>query len=111
VLASASPLRSAVVPTAPIELHLHGSTMTSAIGPASIWSLQRRATWAQLIRRVYDLDALACPSPGCAGRIRVIAAITEPQTTRRILRHADLDDEPEPNSRRPRGPPMEMFPD
>jgi hypothetical protein len=120
VLASASPLRSAVVPAAPIEMHLHGSTTTSAIEPASIGSLKRRATWAQLLRKVYDLDVLACPRPGCTGRLRVIAAITEAETTRRILGHADLDDdpwkwskdhEPEPTPQRPRGRPMEMFPD
>ncbi len=41
-----------------------------------------RIDWAELLRRVYDVDALACP---CGGRLRMIALITEPDTAQQIL--------------------------
>ena len=112
-LAPASPLRSAVVPTPPIALHLHGqNTATPGTDPAPIPSAKRRAEWAILLRRVYDLDALACPKPGCAGRLRPIAAITNSATVRKILRHAALDDEPpSPRSRHRSSPPLSLIAD
>ena len=104
VLASASPLRSRVVPvpTPPLELHLHhaagaGVEMTS---PASA---KGRTEWAILLRRVYNVDALACPRPECGGRLRPIAVITRPDVVRTILDHTGLNDEPPPP--RVRGPP------
>ena len=39
--------------------------------------------WADLLRRVYALDALACPR--CAGRMRLIATITQVEVIRAIL--------------------------
>jgi hypothetical protein len=33
--------------------------------------------WAELLKRVYKVDTLACP---CGGRLRFIALITEPGT-------------------------------
>ena len=97
VLSSASPLRPEVVPP-PITLGA-----SSVMLPSSPVSPARRATWAQLLRRVYDLDALRCP--GCGGKLRIISAITERSATRAILSHLDLDDEPPPPASRPRGPP------
>jgi hypothetical protein len=41
-----------------------------------------RIDWAELLKRVYDADALACP---CGGRLRMIALITEPDTAKQIL--------------------------
>lgn len=46
-------------------------------------SLARRMAWADLLKRVFEVDALRCP--GCGGRMRLIAAITEPSVARRIL--------------------------
>ena len=45
----------------------------------------RRRTWAQLLARVYGVDALKCRR--CGGRMRVIAVITDPEVVERILRH------------------------
>jgi hypothetical protein len=53
--------------------------------------------------RSYDVDALKCP--GCGGRLRVIAALTERSSVRAILAHLNLGDEPPPPASRPRGPP------
>jgi hypothetical protein len=43
----------------------------------------RRYAWADLMRRVFALDVLACPE--CGGRLRILAAIHPPDTTRAIL--------------------------
>ena len=40
--------------------------------------------WAELLQRVFEVDALACPK--CGGRMRVLAAITDPIVAARILR-------------------------
>ena len=49
----------------------------------SLSALRRR--WAELIRRVYEVDPLVCPR--CKGAMRVISFITEPRLIRRILDH------------------------
>ncbi len=41
--------------------------------------------WAQLIRRIYEIDPLVCLR--CRGVMRVVAFITEPRVIRRILDH------------------------
>jgi hypothetical protein len=48
----------------------------------------RRWRWAELLRRVFAVDVLACPS--CGGRMRVIATIDDPEVVQRILTHLDL---------------------
>jgi len=45
---------------------------------------QRRIAWAELLQRVFEVDALGCPS--CGGRMRVLSAITDPTVAARILR-------------------------
>jgi len=91
VLSSASPLRWEVVPSPPISLPASTRILsTSSVSPA------RRATWADLLRRVCDVDALKCP--GCGGLLRVLAALTERSSVRAVLPHLASDDEP----RRPR---------
>jgi hypothetical protein len=46
---------------------------------------ERRRSWAELIRRVYEVDPLVCPE--CGGKMRVVAFITDPPVIRRILDH------------------------
>lgn len=41
--------------------------------------------WADLMRRVFEVDVLACP--GCGGRLRLVAVLDASDATRRILRH------------------------
>jgi hypothetical protein len=43
----------------------------------------RRTDWADLLQRVFEVDALRCP--GCGARMRVLAAITDPDVARRFL--------------------------
>jgi hypothetical protein len=45
---------------------------------------KRRIPWAKLLQRVFEVDALRCPR--CGGRMRVLAAITDPMVAARILR-------------------------
>jgi hypothetical protein len=47
-------------------------------------------TWAMLIKRVYEVDPLACPK--CGGQMKVIAFIEPPQGAliERILRYCGL---------------------
>jgi len=46
--------------------------------------LQRRVAWAELLQRVFEVDALACPR--CGRRMRGLSAITDPTVAARILR-------------------------
>ena len=51
-------------------------------------------TWAMLIKRVYEVDPLACPH--CGGEMKVVAFIEPPQAEviEQILRHCGLWQEP-----------------
>ena len=51
--------------------------------PGKRAALRRR--WANLIRRVYEVDPLVCPRCGC--EMRVVGFITEPGLIKRILDH------------------------
>ncbi len=51
-----------------------------------------RVPWADLLRKVFAVDVLACP---CGGRLQIIAFIAEATVAKRILDHLGLD------SRRP----------
>jgi hypothetical protein len=44
--------------------------------------------WAEMIRKVYELDPLRCPR--CGGRMKVIAFPTEYAVVDRIIRHLEL---------------------
>jgi hypothetical protein len=48
----------------------------------------RRLAWAALLQRVFEVDALRCP--GCGARMRLLAAIEDPQVARKILECLDL---------------------
>ena len=41
--------------------------------------------WADLLRRVFEIDVLTCAR--CGGRLRFVAAIDDPEAIRRILGH------------------------
>lgn len=55
----------------------------SGRGEAAAKASIRRARWADLLLRVFEVDALCCPR--CGGRMRVLAAITEPSLAGPIL--------------------------
>jgi hypothetical protein len=62
----------------------------------------RRTPWADLLQRVFEVDALHCPR--CGGRMRVLAAITETDVAQRILACLNLPKRAPPLARsRPGG--------
>ena len=44
--------------------------------------------WAELLRRTFAIDVLACP--GCGGRLRFLAAIEQSTLVEKILGHLNL---------------------
>ncbi len=88
VLAAASPLRAAIVPARARRrsgrAHERGAADTTDEGPAAA----AKIPWAELLRHVYQADALACSR--CGGRLEWIALITQPHVVRRILDHLNL---------------------
>jgi hypothetical protein len=44
--------------------------------------------WAEMIRKIYEVDPLICPR--CGGRMRVVAFLTEYAVVDRIIRHLEL---------------------
>lgn len=57
-----------------------------------------RLPWADLLRRVHQIDVKRCSA--CGGPVRVVAYLTDPDVTKRILDHLRL-----PSTAPPRGPP------
>ena len=49
--------------------------------------------WADMIRKVYEIDPLLCPS--CGGKMSIISFIEEPKTIDRIISHLKLTFEAE----------------
>jgi hypothetical protein len=49
--------------------------------------------WAEMIRKVYEVDPLCCPS--CGRQMRIISFIEEPKIIHRIIRHLELTFEAE----------------
>jgi hypothetical protein len=47
-----------------------------------------RIDWAELLKRIYDVDALACP---CGGRLRFIALILDADTATALLQSLGRD--------------------
>jgi len=65
-----------------------------------------RLTWAALLARVFALDVTVCPA--CGGRLRLIAARTDPASVRRYLQGVGLPTEPPPLIS-PRAPPQQEW--
>jgi hypothetical protein len=58
-----------------------------------------RLPWAVLLKRVFMTDALTCPK--CNGRMKILAAITNPEAVRKILDHLGLPSDAPPHRRAP----------
>ncbi|MCK5943259.1 MAG: hypothetical protein KAI24_14865 [Planctomycetes bacterium] len=61
----------------------------------------RRYPWAELLRRVFEVEVLVCQH--CGGARRLLAAITAPRSIERVLRAMGLPHEP-PEVAAARGP-------
>ncbi len=65
-----------------------------------------RASWADLMKRVFAIDVLVCPH--CAGTRKLIALLTDGLVVRKILAHLGLSTEPPPRAPA-RAPPEHEF--
>ena len=96
VFAPSSSMRRAIVPT-PANARRRRKRKDSAAAPATRQCAPTDSrsdcndpptaplTWAQRLKRVFDIDITLCPL--CGGQLRVIADITDPDLIRKILDH------------------------
>ena len=61
-------------------------------GDAETPARPSRASWARLVRRIYEVDPLLCPR--CSGPLSMVAVITDQKVVTAILRHLDKHDQP-----------------
>ena len=83
-------------PAAPTPADASASSSTPVQAPPRLDRPARtyRVPWADLLKKVFAVDVLACP---CGGRLQLIAFIAEATVAKRILDHLGLDS---------RGPPL-----
>jgi hypothetical protein len=97
VLAPASKLRAKIVPRPAVA----AEGTAEAEEPAKRAGARYRP-WAELLKRCFAIDVLACPR--CGGRMRLVALVTEAASVRRFLR--GLGESTDAPARAPaRGPP------
>ncbi len=70
-------------------------------GLLSARSSRRKASWARLIQKVYQVDPLECVN--CGSNMRIITLIDDVDVVERILRHLHQWD-PQPDTLTPAGP-------
>ncbi len=100
VLAAASKLGPRIVPVPARESASSDEPTSSEAKPHHCGC--RYWPWAELMRRTFSLDVLACPT--CNGRPKLVAMMTVPKEIQRYLRA--LGEPTEPPARTPaRGPP------
>jgi hypothetical protein len=81
----------------------------AATAPLAVVPLrERRLSWAALMQRVFARDVLQCPA--CGGRMRVIAAIEQPDVIEAILRSLGLAARSPPTAP-PRPSELSLFPE
>lgn len=109
VFAPSAPLRRLIVPT-PTSARKRPTPKDSATAPANLPLKPTQApiaptdpptaplTWAQRLKRVFEIDITLCPL--CGGQLRVIADITEPELITKILDHIQNRDPPRRAPRR-----------
>ena len=81
----------------PLETESAGTSEEDS--PDSSERRRLRRLWASMLRRIYEIDPLACRF--CGSEMRVISFIMDPRVVRRILDHVRRKDHPEG-----RGPPV-----
>jgi hypothetical protein len=74
------------------------AVVAADVVPPALAAVRRR--WAELLRRIFEVDPLRCPR--CGTPMRIVAFLTAPPVIDQILTHLRR---PEPRTRRPRAPP------
>ena len=64
--------------------------------------------WARLLKRVFNIDVETCGT--CGGKMKIIAAVEDPQVIKKILDHLGLPSTP-PLATPARGPPPSEWDD
>ncbi len=98
VLAPRARDRGRLVPAQPV------AEPSAADGDTSAPSCAHRLGWAALLARVLGADLSECAA--CGGRLRIIAALTDPTSIRTYLEGVGLPGVPPP--RAPPQPPFEF---
>ena len=92
VLAPNANWRSLVVPSTvanPDGLDESGTQGPEAVPPST---RKKRLSWAELLKRVFQIDLTECPD--CGGEVKLIAVIMERKVVCKILDHLGLPSEP-----------------
>jgi hypothetical protein len=84
VLAPNATLWAQIVPGEPE----HATDTADEHGNTPYASTQARLSWAQLLKRVFEIDMASCPQ--CGGPLTIIAAIEDPAVMAKILTHLGL---------------------
>ncbi len=87
--------RALIVPKPPTELAPGRNSQTKP-------PTKSRIPWAQLLKRVFNIDIETCLK--CGGKTKIIAAIEDPHVIKKILNHLGLPTAP-PTIWKARGPP------
>ena len=90
VLAPRARARDRIVPAQPV------AEPSAADGDASVASCGHRLRWATLLARVFSSDLSECAA--CGGRLRIIAALTDPASIRPYLEGVGLPVRPPPRA-------------
>lgn len=119
LFAPSSPMRRAIVPT-PAKLRQRRKPEDPATAPAAQHNKPSEPptgrapptaplTWAQRLKRVFEIDITLCPL--CGGQLRVIADITDPELIGKILDHVHSRAPPRlpPARAEPRTTPLDLF--
>jgi hypothetical protein len=95
-----NPARASLLTAAPEAEEVPGDGGSPQSPASTEAGRARHWTWANLMRRAFDIDVLACPR--CGGRMTLLAMIEDPHVIRRILSHLRLPTEmPQPHASRP----------
>ena len=87
VLAANANDRALIVPSPTVT----GAAEEETTGQVPL-SRSQRLTWAVLLARVFEVDALVCPR--CGGRMKLVAALTDPDSIRDYLTGVGLPADP-----------------
>ena len=68
---------------APIEAPVGVGASANGTGDSAAAPTSRHWAWPDLMRRAFEVDALACPR--CRGRLRLVATVEDPDAIRTIL--------------------------
>jgi hypothetical protein len=88
----ADPAPSVPLPSPPWAGAAAAPAVPRAPPSSAAYVRPRHVAWAELLRRTFGLDVLACPD--CGGRLRLVATIADPRVIARILAHLGLPVEP-----------------